>query len=229
MSVYNSQNTLSSALDSVLNQTYDNFEFIIINDGSTDNTSSILGEYKKIDSRIIIIDQKNKGLTRSLNIGIKQARGKYIARQDSDDISLVNRLEKQVEFLEARGDVVLLGARAYEISGTDKQVGKYYSEEEINEIVFLYNPIAHTSAFFRKDIFEQIGLYNENFVTSQDFEAWMRLAEVGKIAMLNDTLVEYHINNESVSSKKRLMQCINGYKARKSKINIFKNIYLFSS
>lgn len=226
MSVYNAQWTLAFAIDSVLQQTYSNFEFIIINDGSTDNTFYILNKYKSQDSRIIVIDQKNQGLTKSLNVGINVAKGEYIARQDADDISLRCRLEKQIHFLENRKDVVLLGARAFEISKNKKVIGRFYDEEDINEVVFLKNPIVHTSAFFRKNIFQEIGLYNEKFLVSQDFEAWIRLAEVGRIAMLDDVLVEYHIHEGSVSSTKRLAQCVNSYRARKNRVNFMKNINL---
>lgn len=226
MSVYNGEKYLKRAIDSILNQTFIDFEFIIINDGSTDSSLDILQRYQ--DARILLINQKNKGLTKSLNIGIEKAKGKYIARQDADDVSLFTRLEKQVTFLENREDIVLLGTRVFEINGSNKIIGRYFNEEEINKRVYMYNPIAHASAVIRKDAFELIGLYDVSFSTSQDFDAWIRLAEFGKIAMLEEALVEYYIHDDSVSSKKYLKQVMNSYRARNGKVNFLYNLKLSS-
>jgi len=214
MSVYNSEKYVSRAIESILNQTFKDFEFIIINDGSQDNTLDILKEYENKDNRIKIIDQENKGLTKSLNIGIKAAKGKYIARQDDDDVSLSTRFEKQVEYLEKNKEVVLLGTNQYEINGEVETIGTYYDNKTINNIVYLYNPIAHTSAMYRRNVFIEIGLYDESFETSQDFEAWMRLANYRKISMLKDVLVKRYICKDSISSKKKFVQLYNGYRAR---------------
>jgi len=219
MSVYNSQDTISFAIESILNQTFSDFEFIIINDGSSDNTLSILNNYSKKDKRIRIIDQMNKGLTRSLNIGIRLAKGKYIARQDDDDLSLPQRLEKEVQLLEKYDEIVLVGTNQYEVKNNNESLGRYYDDESINKIVYIYNPIAHTSAMFRKDKFIEVGLYNESFTTSQDFEAWMRLAEVGKITMIDEPLVKRHITENSITSKKKNIQCLNSIKARFMHLN----------
>jgi len=206
MSVYNREEYVQRAIESILNQTLENFEFIIINDGSTDNTLRILEKYKKKDSRIRIIDQANKGLTKSLNIGIQISKGKFIARQDDDDISLPTRLEKQVSFLEDNKNIVLLGTNQYEVGINSERIGKYYDDATINQIVYLYNPIAHTSAMFIKDVFVKIGLYNEFYKTSQDFEAWMRLADVGTISMLAEPLVKRYIIDNSITNKKKFTQ-----------------------
>ena len=132
MSVYNGEKYLKRSIDSILNQTFKDFEFIIINDGSTDKSLEIIKSYD--DDRIVLIDQENKGLTKSLNIGIKTASGKYIARQDADDVSLPDRLKKQVDFLEVREDVVLLGCRAYEVIGEKRILSRYFEENELKEI-----------------------------------------------------------------------------------------------
>ena len=100
--VYNAQKYLEEAIESIINQTYTNFEFIIIDDGSGDNSLNIINKYQKQDSRILVITRENKGLVYTLNEGINQAKGKYIARMDADDISLSNRFEKQIELLENR-------------------------------------------------------------------------------------------------------------------------------
>ena len=228
MSVYNGEEFLKRAMDSILTQTFTNFEFIIIDDGSSDNSLNILEEYAKNDNRIKIVSQKNIGLTKSLNIGIKLASGKYIARQDADDVSLSQRLEKQVDFLEKNEDIVLLGTNQYEIDGEVIYTGKYFDIETINKIVYLYNPIVHTSAMFRRDFCVDISLYDESFTTSQDFEAWMRLAKFGKIAMLDDILVKRYIGNESITATKKYKQVYNGYRARKKHNVALKSIVKYT-
>ncbi len=214
MSVYNSQETLATAIESILSQTFKDFEFIIINDGSVDHTQDILNSYATKDNRIKIIDQANKGLTKSLNIGILNAKGKYIARQDDDDVSLPQRFEKQIEILETDKEVTLVGTNQYEIKEDKVSLGKYYNDEIINKIVYIYNPIAHTSAMFRKDLFIKLGMYDESFKTSQDFEAWMRLAKYGKITMLKEPLVKRYILDTSITAKKKHIQCKNSFRAR---------------
>jgi glycosyltransferase involved in cell wall biosynthesis len=214
MSVYNSEQYLKRSIDSILNQTFKDFEFIIINDGSTDNSAQILEEYSKNNNCIKIIIQENKGLTKSLNIGIKKAKGKYIARQDADDFSFSDRFEKQVYFLDNNIDIILLGTNKYEVYQNEERLGNYYNIDTINDLVYLYNPFAHTSAMYRKDIFIKIGLYNETFKTSQDFEAWMRFAEYGKIAMIKDVLVKRYTVDNSISSLKKFNQIKNALRAR---------------
>ncbi|MDQ1339378.1 MAG: hypothetical protein QG567_530 [Campylobacterota bacterium] len=214
MSVYNGGDCVGSAIESILRQSYKNFEFIVVNDGSNDESLEILKEYAKKDSRIIIINQENIGLTKSLNKAIKSAKGKYIARQDADDISLQDRLQKQVEFLETNEGVVLLGTNQYEVFGDKEAIGRYYDDKEINKIVYIYNPFAHTSAMFRGDVFIKIGMYDENYKTSQDFEAWMRMAKEGKIAMLKEPLVKRVINPNSITKKRKKEQYLTAFKIR---------------
>jgi len=228
MSVYNGEKYLKRAIDSILNQTFENFEFIIINDGSVDKSLEIIKSYK--DSRTVLIDQENKGLTKSLNIGIKKSKGKYIARQDVDDVSLPDRLKKQVDFLEKREDVVLLGCRAYEIVGKKKILSRFFKEEDLKDVVKKFNPFIHSSVMFRKDKFLEIGLYDESFKTSQDYDAWIRLSQIGNISMLDEPLVEYYVLNDSVTAKKRLTQCVTSFKIREKNktISRFKNfLYAF--
>ncbi len=109
MPVYNGQDFVSKAIESILGQTFSDFEFIIINDGSTDRTLKILESYQKKDKRIVLLNQENKGIAKSLNRGIAKAKGDYIARQDADDISFPDRLRNQVEFLDNNKDVGFLG------------------------------------------------------------------------------------------------------------------------
>ena len=124
MPVYNGEKYLRQAVDSILNQTFKDFEFLIINDGSTDKTLAILQEYK--NKRVKIINnKKNIGLTKSLNKGLKLAKGKYIARMDADDISLSNRLRKQIDFLDKHNKIGVLGTQMKIINNSNKIVGEY--------------------------------------------------------------------------------------------------------
>jgi len=180
MSVYNSEKHLQESVNSILNQTYTNFEFVIINDGSNDNCLDILLEYLKKNNRILIIDQENIGLTKSLNRGIQLARGKYIARQDADDKSLPERLEKQVQFLEANADYFLIGTD-YEIMDEHSYtIGKPeipvpIDNHEIKAAINKYNTFIHSLVMFRNDTSRVGYFYDTSYKYSQDYELWVRI------------------------------------------------------
>ena len=180
MPVYNSETYLQESANSILNQTFTNFEFIIINDGSTDGSLDILLEYQKNNNQVLIIDQENIGLTKSLNRGIKLARGKYIARQDADDKSLPERLEKQAQFLEANADYFLIGTD-YEIMDEHSNIiGKpeipvLVDNHEIKAAINKYSPFVHSLVMFRNDT-SRIGyFYDVSYKYSQDYELWIRI------------------------------------------------------
>ena len=215
VSVYNSEEFLFESINSLLNQTFKDFELIIVNDCSTDDSLRIIEQLMLKDSRIILLNnQNNIGLTKSLNKAIKVSHGKYIARQDADDISYITRLEKQIDYLEKNSEVVLLGSKHIDIKNGKKQENSFITDEKINKDIYLYNPFAHSTAIFQKSIFIKIGLYDESYVTSQDFDAWNRLAQVGKIAMLNKCLVERRIHENSISSKRHRTQIINTFRTK---------------
>jgi glycosyltransferase involved in cell wall biosynthesis len=214
MSVYNGEKFIDRAISSILNQTFDEFEFIIVDDGSTDNTPNILHRYARDDKRIHIITQRNKGLTISLNIGAKVARGKYIARQDADDESSPDRLTKQYKYMEQCKDVVLLGTNEYEISYGIKRVGKYIDDQRIEKYIHLHNPFSHSSVMFRDDIFKIVGGYDESYKAAQDYECWLRMSQKGKVIMLPNILINRFTNKNSITRKKRYWQCKYGTIAR---------------
>ncbi len=180
MSVSNSEKYLQESVNSILNQTYTNFEFIIINDGSNDNCLDILLEYQKNNNRVLIIDQENIGLTKSLNRGIKLARGKYIARQDADDKSLPERLEKQAQFLEANADYFLIGTDYEIMDECSNIIGKPeipvpVDNHEIKAAINKYSPFVHSLVMFRNDT-SRIGyFYDVSYKYSQDYELWIRI------------------------------------------------------
>ena len=207
MSVYNGQKDLKEAIESVLRQSYADFEFIIINDGSSDDTGGIIESCAAKDKRIISVHQQNIGLTRSLNKGIKIAKGKYIARQDADDISLRERFELQMEFLHNNMEVVLCGTWFREINeGRGSMIRKYpLDDTALRKNIKYINYFCHPSVIFLKEAFVKAGGYDERFLTAQDFELWIRLAKVGKVANLPEIMVEKKIGfGSTVSWEKRM-------------------------
>ena len=155
MSVYNDEKYLAKSIESILNQTYSDFEFIIINDGSTDKSMEIIDRYKNEDKRVVVVNQENMGLTKSLNKAIKLSKGKYIARMDSDDISVSNRLEKQIEFLKHNKDYALVGTNIVKINISDNELEinrTKYGYEDIVDTFKTRNCIAHGSVMVNIDI-----------------------------------------------------------------------------
>ncbi|MCD4736098.1 MAG: glycosyltransferase, partial [Bacteroidales bacterium] len=159
------------------------------------------------DKRIKLVNQKNVGLTKSLNRGIKLARGKYIARQDVDDISKPDRFKKQMSFLTSHREVVLCGTWFLEVNeGTGSKVREYpVLDDELRKNIQYVNYFCHPSVIFLKQAFIEAGCYDESFTTAQDFELWIRMARTGKIANLPEVLVEKRIGfTSSVSWQKRM-------------------------
>lgn len=199
MSVYNAEVYLSEAIESILTQTYKSFEFIIINDGSTDKSLEIIEKYAEKDNRIVLINRENRGLPYSLNEGILLAKGKYIARMDADDISLPIRLEKQVSFMENNPEIGVCGTAvlnfdtgsSWILSSTDKMLK--------SELLFA-TVFAHPTVMMNKVLLlENQLLYNETFLQSQDFELWTRLADYTKFANLKIPLLRYRILEDSIT------------------------------
>lgn len=206
MSVYNGEKYLRQAIDSILNQTFKDFEFLIINDGSTDKTLEILQSYN--DSRIKIINnEKNIGLTKSLNKGLRIASGKYIARQDADDVSLPERLKKQVKFLEKNKTVGLLGSSYYIIDANDKRIAidKISTEKNASSKQTAHF-ICHGSVLIRKKCLEKVGTYREIFKYAQDYDLWLRVANKFEIRNIREPLYNLRITDNSISSKKKSQQ-----------------------
>ena len=215
MAAYNAQDYLDASIKSILSQSFTDFEFIIINDGSTDKTSEILKTYIKQDSRIRILSQKNTGLTVALNKGLKIAKGKYIARQDTDDISYPHRLQKQFNLMETELNIVLCGGNCDNLyPGGLQTVWGWQTDQEIRKSVFFKTPFAHSTAFMRADIAKQLGGYDESFKTSQDMEFWMRFAKIGKISMIQEPIIQRQIFSSSISVKRRWRQFYDALRAR---------------
>ncbi len=215
MSAYNDQDVLPRSIDSILAQSFKNFEFIIVNDGSTDQTGKILQKYADRHPRIRIINQANMGLTKSLNTAIAQAQGKYIARLDADDVALEHRLQKQIGFMKKDNNIILCGSSCVNIyENNDQTQWRWQSPEEIMKTIYYYSPFPHSSTMFKKESFETLNGYNETFITSQDMELWMRMAKIGKVTMLKDPLITRYVHRNSISAKKRWQQSYDALRAR---------------
>jgi len=185
MSCYNTEKYVWKTIESVLSQSFLDFEFIILDDGSTDGTLSVISKYAYIDSRIKIINKEHTGMTKSLNVGLFQAKGEWIARVDSDDFVLKQRLENQLKYVVAKKGLVCIGGWFIEIDDNGKEICRYKFPESHNKLMSRLNrgktPFAHVSSFFNKECALQIGGYNEMFYYSQDIDLWLRFSEIGKI------------------------------------------------
>jgi len=203
MSVYNAEKYLAQACDSILQQTFQNFEFIIIDDGSKDSSLDIIKEYKKKDKRIIIIkNTKNWGLGFSLNRGIKIANGKYIARQDADDISVKKRLEIQYKFMENNQEIALIGCDNYAID-VNGEIFKHHSIDNFNPEKILKKRLkifSHGTAFMKSDTLKKLGGYNEDLFYSQDRDLWCRYV-LGNKKIARIRLPLYKLRTSVVNNK----------------------------
>lgn len=203
MSVYNGEKYLKRSILSILNQSFTNFEFIIIDDGSSDSSSSIINDFS--DDRIRYIkNEKNLGLSASLNIGIKNSIGAYIARADSDDVSLPERLEKQFNFMEENPQIGILGTGYYEIDGNGKRLQKfiYPQDDIIIKWKLLTGPVfPHPTVILRKNILTNNNIiYNEKYSATQDYELWYQLIQFTVGSNLPIPLIEYRKHKNSISN-----------------------------
>ncbi len=202
MSCYNAVSFVEEAIESILAQTYKKFEFLIIDDGSTDETYSILEKYQKTDSRIRVIKKENSGLTNSLNLGLKESKGKWIARLDADDIALPERLELQLKYCQEH-DVALIGGGAIIIDEQGDTISKYNYSDNHQQLVKRLEKgkafFAHSSAFFSKQSILDLGAYNELFSRAQDKDLWFRIAEKYNIACLFQSVIKLRQHNDMIS------------------------------
>jgi hypothetical protein len=217
MSVFNGGEYLAEAIDSILNQTFRDFEFVIVDDGSTDATADILSTYANRDGRIRVIRHDNKGRAVSLNIGIKLAKAGYIARMDADDIALPGRLQAQVEFMERHPDVGLLGG-AVELINTQGRVLKVVrpplEDSEIRSLMLDNNPIWHPTVVMRKEVVLASGGYRKALLDADDYDLWLRMSERSQLANLGEPILQYRIHADQVSVRNLRHQILCVFAAR---------------
>ena len=206
MSVYNAEKFLSDAIKSILNQSFKDFEFIIIEDSSTDHSLDIIKEFQKQDNRITIIEKEknegSEGFIKNLNFGLEIAKGKYIARMDADDISSLDRFQKQVDFLETHQEISLVGAQINFINEKNEIIGEKIGALEHEEIVHKISSkiqLFHPVIMFRNN--ESIR-YREKFVYCEDYDLYLYLITQGKkLANIDEKLLNYRILDNSISRK----------------------------
>jgi glycosyltransferase involved in cell wall biosynthesis len=204
MTVFNAGRFFEPSIRSILNQTFRNFEFLIVDDGSTDGSADLAEAWAARDSRIKVIrNRENRGQTACLNQGLELARGRWTARQDADDLSHPSRLSKQCEFLNARPGIVLLGTNGRIINSQDQLTGLLdapLSQEAITWTAPFLNPFMHTSVVFRTDVIrDEFGGYNPTYRIAQDYELWTRIIATHQSANLSQRLVCYRHLNASLS------------------------------
>lgn len=206
MAVYNTNpQWLRKSIESILNQTFKNFEFLIVLDVPTDDSESIVREYSKKDSRIRVIQNKeNLGLTKSLNIGIASSKGRYIARMDSDDISLPDRFIEQYQYLEEHPDVAAVGSLVFTKFKNIIFLDSWTSNEETFKIRTLFGNagIPHPTAMIRKSVLTAHNVqYDERYRKSQDYKLWLDLMPYGKIDTILKPLLYYRVHENQLSAK----------------------------
>jgi glycosyltransferase involved in cell wall biosynthesis len=208
MSVYNSGPHLRDSIRSVLSQTYTDFEFVVINDGSTDGSQQILDELAELDSRLKVLHQSNTGLTRALIRGCQLAQGEYIMRQDDDDLSHPQRMDLQVRFLDAHPEVGFVGCATRYIGPKGEPLelltrdadpataSRKLQEERLG-------PPAHGGVMFRRTLYEQVGGYRSQYYLGQDSDLWLRMVDRMLFACIPEECYSFRRHAASVSSRHR--------------------------
>lgn len=209
LSTYNDEKYIAESIQSILDQTYPYFEFIIVNDGSTDRTIDIIKSFK--DSRIILIDKPNTGLIDSLNIGVRAAKYDWIARMDGDDIAKKNRFEEQIKLI--KNDVVIISSQCSIIDGKGHYIRKtrfLTSKIGVGLSKILEFPlIVHPVAMYRKAVFEKVGGYDKNMYVAEDYDLWCKMQSYGKVIISSEYLLCLRKHGNNISTQKGNEQKIN--------------------
>lgn len=205
MPAYNAEKYIAVAIESILNQTFTNFEFIIIDDCSSDKTWGIIKEYSQKDFRIIPLkNDKNVKISKTLNIGIEAARAKYIARMDADDYSYPERLEKQFNYMENNPDIVISGGNI-EICDENLfflNVRKYnYNDQDIRKKIFMYSPFCHPAVIFKTNEIKKINMYNTKYNSAEDYDMYFRIGNLGKFGNIPEIILKLRTRESSISQK----------------------------
>ena len=204
MPVYNAENFIAEAIESVLLQTFRDFELLIINDGSTDNTSDVIRSFN--DQRIVLIEQENLGVAAALNKGLQHARADYIARFDADDICYPNRLQIQYEFMVSNPDYVIIGSSVDYMDAEGNHIFTYQpvgkTNEEIHKLSYDICPFIHASVMYKKEAIKTFG-YNIHAHSFEDHLLWQKIKTAGKMYNLPNTLLRVRLNPGSLTMDER--------------------------
>jgi len=221
MAVYNCDKYLGEAVDSIRTQTFRDFEFIIVDDGSSDRSGELLRQYSKNDARINLIQRENRGLVYSLNQACHLAQGEYVARMDADDVALPKRFEKQLEFMTAAPEVSAVGSKVELIDSVGaplKYMAGFTSHKEIDQCHMRGEggAIIHPAALIRYGALENVGFYSSDYEYAEDLDLWLRVAEIGQLANLSEVLLQYRQHANSIGSSKREQQYLSARRAVES-------------
>ncbi len=211
---YNDASHIVKSLESVLSQSYENWELIIIDDASTDNSNELINKTIENNSKVkYILNKENQGIVKSLNIGLKSANGSLIARIDGDDIwNDKNKLSKQVQFLIKNKNHILVGTFAQRIDESGKIIDNLTyptDDDEIRKYILIENCFVHSSVLFRKKAAMELGAYSEDLKFAEDYDLWLRMGKIGKIANIPLSMVQYRYSNEGISQKNKKQQIQN--------------------
>lgn len=217
MSTYNEEKYIETSLKSLLNQTFKEFEIIIVDDASTDNTKQLIQNLQ--DERIrLICNEENQGLTKNLNKALKYVTGKYIARMDGDDIAFPTRFEKQVQYMEKHPETMLVSCYTKSFGDSDL-VFALPDDSEVLKVRMLVRPVyAHPGFMMRRKLIEAGYQYNEEYRTAQDYEFASRVAEKYKIGLVPEVLLLYRVHKKQISAKAGNQQFDNADKIRKRQL-----------
>jgi glycosyltransferase involved in cell wall biosynthesis len=206
MPVFNGGKYLAAAVESILGQTHAEFEFLVLDDGSTDSTLQILKRYAARDKRLQIVSRENRGLVASLNELLGLAKGPLIARMDADDISLPQRFSRQVRFLQEHSEVVCLGGNCEAIDESGRVLAplRYETTNDAIQAILLTGRthICHPTAMMRRESLASVGGYDGNYLLAEDLDLWLRLGEVGQLANLGGpSILKYRFHGHSLSEQ----------------------------
>jgi|SRR5579875_370067 len=216
MSVFNGDVFLQESLESILNQSFRDFEFIVIDDGSTDGSWSLLDVYAQRDSRMRVYHQQNRGLVQSLNRGCELARGTYIARMDADDIALRDRLTWQVDFLRQHPEIAVLGGAVELIDRRGRSLGGYarpLSGLELKSALLTRCALIHPTVMMRKDAFVFTKGYRQAVADAEDWDLWLRMSEWFGLANLDVAVLKYRLHPHQITAHKCRQQALSGLAA----------------
>jgi glycosyltransferase involved in cell wall biosynthesis len=204
MPVWNARQYLAVAIESILRQTFTDFEFLIFDDGSTDGSTDILKTYANRDERIKLTLGSHLGLTRLLQRGVELAKGQYIARMDADDISLPDRFARQVEFMDLHAEFVVIGGQTLRIDPDGDDIGplkvpELHEEIDGRHMRGIGNQIVHPTSMMRTEAVRRVGNYRSEFEPAEDFDLFLRLAEMGFLANLSDVTLKFRMHLKSVT------------------------------
>ena len=204
MPVYNAGQYLVEAVESILGQELTDFEFIIINDGSTDDSSGILGNFAERDPRLLVVNRPNGGYSSALNEALERTRGRFIARMDADDISLPARFSRQVEFLQRNREHVAVGTKAIVVDRegdpvTFRDCPIDHDTIDGDHMKGFGGQIVHPSVMIRREAMEAVGGYRTEFEPAEDLDLFLRLAEIGRLANLSEFLLKYRLHDKNTS------------------------------